>query len=173
MLPIIEVPETIRHGMAHYRPLFCREAGFTHVSRYGTGLILSPHQTLHGLYDLQVWGEGVKPRRRAMHEAVFEAGGDAEALLPLHRQVVALAPQGRGREVLSLDWPYAHHDRGPTIWGVQAAWDHVAKRPARYQPVMTAVIANRERIEGVEVVVQQPKRQDEEVMYLQETVQAS
>jgi hypothetical protein len=173
MLPIIGVPETIRQGMAHYRPLFCREAGLEHVSRYLTGLILSPNQTLQGMYDLQVWGEDIKPSRRAMHEAVFEAGWDADALLPLHRQVVAPAHRGRGREVLSLDWTYAHHDRGPTIWGVQAAWDHVEKRPARYQTVVTAVLANRELIDGVEVVVQQPNRQDEEVRYLKETVKAS
>ena len=173
MLPIIGVPETIRQGMAHYRPLFCRDAGFAHVSRYVTGLILSPNKTLQGIYDLQVWGEDVTPSRRAMHEAVFEAGWDTDALLPLHRKVVAPAHQGHGREVLSLEWTYAHHDRGPTSWGVQAAWDHVEKRPARYQTVVTAVIANRERIDGVEVVVQQPNRQDEEVMYLKETVKAS
>jgi hypothetical protein len=33
-----------------------------------------------------VWGETEKPSRRAMHEAVFEAGWDANALLPLYRQ---------------------------------------------------------------------------------------
>jgi hypothetical protein len=173
MLPIIRVPETIRHGMAQYRPLFGRDAGFAHVSRYVTGLILSPNKTLQGIYDLQGWGENGKPSRRAMHEAVFEAGWDADALLPLHRKVVAAAHQGRGREVLSLDWTYAHQDRGPTLWGVQAAWDHVEKRPARYHTVVTAVIANRERIDGVEVVVQQPNRQAEEVRYLKETVKAS
>src|SRR4029453_3836660 len=44
MLPIIGVPETIRQGLAPYRPLFCREEGFEHVSRYVTGLILSPNK---------------------------------------------------------------------------------------------------------------------------------
>jgi hypothetical protein len=28
MLPIIGVPETIRRGLASYRPLFCRDEGF-------------------------------------------------------------------------------------------------------------------------------------------------
>ena len=111
MLPIIGVPETIRRGLAPYRPLFCRDEGFEHVSRYVTGLILSPNKTLQGIYDVQVWGEDGKPSRRAMHEAVFEAGWDADALLPLHRQGVAPAHRGRGREVLSLDWTYAHHGR--------------------------------------------------------------
>ena len=96
MLPIIGVPETIRQGLAPYRPLFCRDEGFEHVSRYVTGLILSPNKTLQGIYDLQVWGTDGKPSRRAMHEAVFEAGWDADALLPLHRQVVAPAHRGRG-----------------------------------------------------------------------------
>ena len=34
MIPIIEVPETIRDGMMNYRNVFCREEGFEHVSRY-------------------------------------------------------------------------------------------------------------------------------------------
>src|ERR671933_201628 len=173
MLPIIGVPETIRQGLAPYRPLFCREEGFEHVSRYVTGLILSPNKTLQGIYDLQVWGTDEKPSRRAMHEAVFEAGWATDALLPLHRQVVAPAHRGRGREVLSLDWTYAHHERGPKIWGVKKAWDHVERRMAPYQTIVTAVLANRERLDGIEVVVQPPDRHEEEVAYLQETVQAT
>src|SRR4029450_13350448 len=31
-----------------------RDEGFEHVSRYVTGLILSPNKTLQGIYDLQV-----------------------------------------------------------------------------------------------------------------------
>jgi hypothetical protein len=79
---------------------------------------------------------------------------DAEALLPRHRATIAQEHRGRGREVLSLDWTYAHHDRGPNIWGVKQAWNHVEKRLTQYQTVVTAVIANRALIDGVEVVVQ-------------------
>ena len=64
MLPIIEVPETIALGMKNYRNVFCE--GFDYVSRYVTGLIISPNKTLQGIYDLQVWEDG-KPSRRAMH----------------------------------------------------------------------------------------------------------
>ena len=46
MLPIIEVPETIALGMKNYRNVFCREEGFDYVSRYVTGLIISPNKTL-------------------------------------------------------------------------------------------------------------------------------
>lgn len=77
MLPICGVPETIQQGMMKYRELFCRDAGFEHVSRYVTGLILSPNKTLQGIYALQIW-KGESPSRRAMHEAVFAAGWDAE-----------------------------------------------------------------------------------------------
>ena len=173
MLPIIGVPETIRRGLAPYRPLFCRDEGFAHVSRYVTGLILSPNKTLQGIYDVQVWEEAEKPSRRAMHEAVFEAGWEAEALMPRHREVVASEHRDRGREVISLDWTYTHHERGQHIWGVKRAWDHVAHRLACYQTVVTAVVANRGRLDGIEVVVQQPDRYEEEMAYLQETVQAS
>lgn len=173
MLPIVGVPATIRQGLAAYRDLFCRDEGFEHIGRYVTGLLLSPHKTLQGIYDLQVESKGGKASRRAMHAAVFEAGWDSEALLQRHRATIAQDHRGRGREVLSLDWTYAHHDRGPKIWGVKQAWDHVEKRLAQYQTVVTAVIANRELIDGVEVVVQQPDVRAEEMAYLQETRQES
>jgi hypothetical protein len=73
MLSITRVPETIAHGMAKFRPIFCRKEGFEHVSRYVTGLVMSPNTTLQGIYDLQVWGHR-PPSRRAMHAGVFEAG---------------------------------------------------------------------------------------------------
>jgi hypothetical protein len=173
MLPLVGVPETIRRGMAPYRDLFCREAGFEHISRSVTGLLLSPNKTLQGLYDVQAWPGEHAPSRRAMHAAVFEAGWDAESLMPRHRELIAREHRGRGREVLSLDWPYAHHERGPKIWGVHKAWEHVENRMALYQTVVTAVIANRGCLDGVEVVVQQPNVCAEERAYLRETAQDS
>jgi len=173
MLPIVGVPETIRRGLAPYRDVFCRDAGFEHISRYMTGLLLSPNKTLQGLYDVQVWPGDHTPSRRAMHAAVFEAGWDAEALMPRHRAVIAPEHRGRGREVLSLEWRYAHHERGPKSWAINKAWDHVEKRMALYQTVVTAVIANRACLDGVAVVVQPPNVCDEEIAYLRETAQAS
>ncbi len=38
--------------MAAFRDLFCRAEGFAHVSRYVTGLSLSPNKTLQGIYEL-------------------------------------------------------------------------------------------------------------------------
>ena len=169
MFPLVTVPEIIRQGLAPYRSLFCREAGFEHIGRYVTGLILSPNKTLQGMYALQVWEDHPHPSRRAMHEAIFEAGWDADALMPRHRAIIAPAHRGQGRAVLSLDWTYAHHERGRKIWGVKKAWDHVEKRLVPYQTVVTAVIANRTRIDGVEVVVQQPDQSGEEIAYLHET----
>src|SRR5687768_5111871 len=153
MLPIVTVPETIRAGLAPYREVFCREAGFEHVGRYVTGLILSPNKTLQGLYDAQVWQDGGRSSRRAMHAAVFEAGWDVAGLMPRHRELVGPAHRGRSREVLCVDWTYVHHERGPHIWGVKRRWDHVAQRQSLYQTVLTAVVANRELIDGVDVVV--------------------
>ena len=99
MMPLVGVPETIRCGMAPYRDVFCRAEGFEHISRYVTGLLLSPNKTLQGIYDMQVWEPGAPHSRRAMQEAVCEAGGDAEALRPRHRAVIARAHRGGGREV--------------------------------------------------------------------------
>jgi hypothetical protein len=114
MLPMVGVPEMSQKGLRPYWDLFRRGEGFEHVSRYVTGLIVSPNKTLPGMYAQQVWEED-KPSRRAMHEAVFEGGWEAEELLPRHRAVIAPEHRGRGREVISLDWTLVHHERGPQI----------------------------------------------------------
>jgi len=46
MLPLVGVPPLVAKGLASYRQIFCREAGFEHVSRYLTGLLLSPNTRL-------------------------------------------------------------------------------------------------------------------------------
>ena len=61
MVPLVGVPETIRLGLAPSREVFCRAEGFDHVSRYITGLLLSPNKTLQGIYDGQV-GAGGAPQ---------------------------------------------------------------------------------------------------------------
>jgi hypothetical protein len=99
MRPITRVPETIAKGMATFRPLFWREAGFEHGSRYGTGLVVSPNKTLQGIDDLQGWARPA-PARRAMHAGVFEAGWDDTALLQRHR--AAVAGEYRGADVPSF-----------------------------------------------------------------------
>jgi hypothetical protein len=159
----------IEIGLAPYREIFCRTEGFEPVSRYVSGLILSPNKTLQGIYGQQVWPEGEGVSRRAMHAAVFEAGWDSEGLMPCHRAVVAAEHRGRGREVIGLDWTFAHHERGEQIFGVKRAWDYVEHRMSRYQTVVTAVIANREVIDGLEVRVQEPNYAEAERAYLEMT----
>lgn len=123
MLPLVGIPPTIEVGLAPYRKIFCRTPGFEQVSRYISGLILSPNKTLPGIYGQQVWPEGEGVSRRAMQAAVFEAGWDSEGLLPCHRAVVAADHRGRGREVIGLDWTFAHHERGEQSFGVKRAYD--------------------------------------------------
>src|SRR4051812_50104339 len=95
MLPMVGVPETIRKGLRPYRDLFRRAEGFEHVSRYVTGLIVSPNKTLQGIYADQVWEEN-KPSRRGRDGAVFGAGGGAEEIMPRARGGVAPEHQGGG-----------------------------------------------------------------------------
>ena len=172
MLPILEVPQTIASRMAEYRDVFCREEGFEHVSRYMTGLIISPNKTLQGIYDLQVW-EGDKPSRRAMHDAVFEAGWDSNEFIREHRAKVAVDHRGRGKEVIDLDWTFAHHEKGPEIYGVKKGYDYVEGRTGRFQTVVTAVICNPSLIDGLDVVVQQPNWEADEIAYLNATTKES
>lgn len=171
LLPFVGVPGLIQEGLEPYRDLFCRQAGWEYISRYVTGLLLSPNKTLQGIYDQQVWPEAHEPSRRAMHAAVFEAGWDSEGLLARHRRVVAGEHRGRGLEVLSLDWTYVHHDRGPAIYAAKRAYDHVEGRLSTYQTLVTAVVANADRVDGVALEVQFPNYQAEELGYLTMTAQ--
>jgi hypothetical protein len=172
MLPVVGVPQTVQRQMRPYRDLFRRSEGFEYVSRYVTGLLVSPNKTSQGIYAAQVW-EGDGPSYRAMHEAVFEAGWEAEELLPRHRRLIAPEHRNRGREVISLDWTLGHHERGPHIYGVAKSYDYVARRMGRFQTTVTAVIANRQLIDGVGVQIQEPDVGKEEEEYLKATVQAS
>ena len=108
-----------------------------------------------------------------MHEAVFEAGWEAEELLPRHRRLIAPEHRKRGREVISLDWTLVHHERGPHIYGMTKSYDYVERRMGRFQTVVTAVIANRQLIDGIDVQIQEPNVCKEEEEYLKATVQAS
>ncbi len=71
--------------------------------------------------------------------------------------------------MIGIDWTLSHHDRGPEIFGVKRAYDYVDKRMSRYQTVVTAAIANREMIDGLEIVLQTPDFQKEELAYLKMT----
>ena len=55
MFPIISPPDSVQEFMAQYRDVFCRDEGFEWVSRYVTGLLISPNKTVQGMYDLQVF----------------------------------------------------------------------------------------------------------------------
>jgi hypothetical protein len=173
MLPIVSVPASIATGMQYYRDVFRRDEGFAHVSRYVSGLILSPNKTLQGIYAQQVWPEGEAATRRAMHAAVFEAGWSSTALMQHHRAVMAREHRGGGREVIGIDWTLAHHERGPQIYGVKRAYDYVAKRTSLFQTVITAVIANRTYVDGIAVEVQAPDFAEAEQEYFRMTQRES
>jgi hypothetical protein len=87
--------------------------------------------------------------------------------------VVAADHRGRGREVISLDWTFAHHDRGPEIYAAEKSYDYVENRPCRLQTLVTAVISNKSLIDGLDVVVQEPSKQKQEMIYLRETARKS
>ncbi|MGD1931180.1 MAG: hypothetical protein ACFB12_19955 [Leptolyngbyaceae cyanobacterium] len=97
MLPLVKIPQTLAQNLQPYRAVFCRTAGFAQVSCYLTGLLLSPNQTLQGIYAQWVWPARETVGRRAMPAAVVEsAGWDCEALMQRHRQVVVPRIQVEG-----------------------------------------------------------------------------
>jgi hypothetical protein len=173
MIPLVGVPQTIAKQLSAYREVFCRAEGFEHISRYVSGLILSANKTLQGIYAQQVYPQGEGVSRRAMHSAVFEAGWSSEKLMTQHRQIVGQKHRGVGREIISLDWTLSHHEYGLEIYGVKRSYDYVNRCMSNYQTVVTATIANPERIDGIAAEVQLPDFSKEEKKYLQMTAQPS
>ena len=169
MLPIVEIPLAILTGLQAYRELFCRCAGFEHIGRYLTGLIMSPNKTLQGIHDFQVWPEDKKISSRAMHEAVFESGWKSEELMPHHRTLLSEKYKGKGRHMIILDWTLSHHDRGPNIFGVKKSYDYTKSRYSLFQTVLTATVANAKRQDGIEIEVQKPEQLSKEKAYLKAT----
>jgi hypothetical protein len=66
-----------------------------------------------------------------------------------------------------------HHERGPHIYGVTKSYDYVERRMAQFQTTVTAVVANRQLIDGIDARIQEPDVSKEEEVYLKATVQAS
>jgi len=141
MVPFIEVPNMIAKGMSAYRDVLCREAGFEHVSRYLSGLLLRENKTLQEIHAQQVYLEGEGSSRRAMHAGVFEAGWDSAALMRQHRAIVGQTHQDSGREMISLDWTLSHHEDGFEIDGTKRSYDYVNHCMSRFQTVVTTSTA--------------------------------
>ena len=169
MIPLVGVPKSIAEYLEKYRELFNRQKGFETVSRFITGLILSPNKTLEGIHQEQCWEQRKGQKRRGMHHAVFEARWKSEQMMSKHREIIASEHRGKGKEVISLDWTLSHHDKGEKIYGVKKLYDYVEGKMSRYQTVVTATIANQEIIDGIEVVVQEPNYKQEELNYLKMT----
>jgi hypothetical protein len=169
MIPVVGVPKSIAEYLEQYKELFKRKKGFKIVSRFITGLILSPNKTLESIHSQQFWSEEKGIKRRAMHHAVFEAGWDSEEIMPKHREIIASEHKGKGEEVISLDWTLSHHEKGEKIYGVKKLYDYVEGKMSRYQTIVTATIANRDIIDGIELVLQEPSYEQEELNYLKIT----
>ena len=171
MLPLVGIPATIAKFLKSYRQVFRKEAGFQHISRYINGLLMSPNKTLQGIYSQLVWDEKDKVSRRAMHEAVFEAGWNHQELMAQHRKVLSPVHQGKGREIIALDWTFSYHPYSEKIFAAKEAYDYVNRRWSCYQTVVTASISNAHRIDGIAVEVPHPNYKKEELAYLEMTAQ--
>ena len=108
MLPLVGVTSTIAEFLKPYRRVFSREEEFKHISNYINGLVLSENKTLQGIHSRIVSEKEEKVSRRAMHQAVFEAGWKYSELMEQQRKVVAPLHGGRGREVIALDWTLSY-----------------------------------------------------------------
>ena len=93
MLPLVGIPGTIAKFLKSYRQVFCKEAGFQHISRYINGLVISPNKTLQGIYSQLVWN----PTRCAMRFKLLRQGwvGDSDRRLELSRRILPSSEFGR------------------------------------------------------------------------------
>ena len=173
MFPLVGIPKTLEQFLQPYRKVFRKQAGFKHISRYISGLLMSENKTLQGIYHNIVWQEEEKVSRRAMHEAVFETGWSEEKLMEQHRRGLSSVHRGKGREIIALDWTFAYHPYSEKIYGAKEAYDYVHRQWSCYQTVITAAISNRERVDGLAVKLQQPNYEKEELSYLEMTAQES
>ena len=120
-------------------------------------------------FSLNYSHEEKKVSRRAMHEAVFEAGWKYGNLMEQHRKVLSSAHRGKGREMIALDWTFSYHPYSEKIYAAKEGYDYVNRRWSCYQTVVTASISNGERVDGIAVEVQNPKYEKEELAYLEMT----
>ena len=162
ILPMVNVPQGIASSFEPYREAFARREGFEHVSRYISGLLTSPNKTLQAIHASQVYPGGQGPSRRAMHEAVLDGAWDPEELLSLHQANVDQKTRSKGKRVLWLDWTFAHHPRGPKIWGNESRYDYVNKQYTRYQVLVVWGLSTPGRIDGLSIEVQAPRLTEEE-----------
>jgi hypothetical protein len=169
MLPLVGIPETVAQFLKQYRKVFCRETGFKHISNYINGLLICSNKTLQGIHSQLVWDKEEKVSRRAMHEAIFEAGWNHEQLMKQHRRVVSPIHQGKGREIIALDWTFSYHPYSEKIFAAKEAYDYVNRRWSCYQTVVTASVSNGQRVDGIAVEVQSPNYEKEELAYLEMT----
>ncbi|MEM8676499.1 MAG: hypothetical protein AAGF83_21945 [Cyanobacteria bacterium P01_G01_bin.67] len=131
---------------------------------------MSANKTLQGIYSQLVQDGKEKVSRRAMHEAVFEAGWKQEKLMEQHRRVISPIHQGKGREIIALDWTFSYHPDSEKIFAAKEAYDYVNRCGRCYQTVVTASISNGQRVDGIAVEVQYPNYDKEELAYLEMTV---
>ena len=171
MLPLVGIPATIAKFLKQYRKVFRKEAGWKHISRYINGLLMSPNKTLQGIYSQLVGNEKEGVSRRAMHEAVFEAGWKHKDLMEQHRSVLSSVHQGKGRAIIALDWTFSYHPYSEKIFAAKEGYDYVNRCWSCYQTIVTASISNGQRVDGIAVEVQSPNYQKEELAYLEMTAQ--
>ena len=169
MFPLI-TPDIIINYMNNYRTVFCKDAGFNHICNFVTGLIINPNKTLQGIYNASITDRN-QSSRRASHKAIFESNGwDANELLKKHREVVSKDHYKKGKkEIISLDWTFAHHDKGFKMFANKKSYDYVNKRYCFFQTVMTATVSNPYLIDCIDIVVQKPNTEKEEKAYLDYT----
>ncbi len=82
-----------------------------------------------------------------------------------HRKVLAPVHQGKGREIIALDWTFSYHPYSEKIFAAKEAYDYVNRCWSCYQTVVTASISNAQGIDGIAVEVQYPNYEKEELAY--------
>lgn len=121
MLPLVELPEIVRHYAPWFASVFSPEA-FVQCQRYISGLIVSDHQTVEGInriFVIDVRNQSRLNRWLTARPGSIEVLNQARLELMASRSGTQMKPKG----VLSLDDTLLTHD-GKHVEKIAYLYDH-------------------------------------------------
>ena len=125
MIPVVELPEIVRHYTSWFAPVFSEEA-LVQFQRYVSGLIISENKTVEGINRLVVY----ESRNQSSLNRLLTESPYAECLLNQQRLALLASLPGtrlKPKGVLSVDDTHLVH-YGKAFDEIAILWDPVTER---------------------------------------------
>jgi hypothetical protein len=166
VLPISDIPPSLREFARYFRIVFKHPAQREHFETLLTGLIASENKTVAGIHQRLVGETGY----RALHNFMTESPWDHDLLRQKRLEWAAerLAREEKGPRVVAIDSTLVHHT-GDTIYGVYWFWDYVNHNFCLGQKLVLATFVAPERILPLGMEVYHRGFLSEQKLYLEHT----